>query len=69
MFGDMGHGFIMFLFALWMVLKEKSLGAKKGDDEVRTSEIMLLFSFGYFTYLLYSGEFYLAYVPDIKQIL
>ncbi|KAK2155312.1 hypothetical protein LSH36_243g04002 [Paralvinella palmiformis] len=34
MFGDMGHGFIMFLFALWMVLKEKSLGAKKGDDEI-----------------------------------
>ena len=34
MFGDLGHGFIMFLFALWMVVREKSLAAKKIDDEV-----------------------------------
>lgn len=34
MFGDVGHGFIMFLFALFLVLKEKSLEAKKIRDDV-----------------------------------
>lgn len=26
MFGDVGHGFLMLFFALWLVLAEKSLG-------------------------------------------
>ena len=34
MFGDCGHGFIMFLFALWLVLKEKKLQNYKGGGEV-----------------------------------
>ncbi|KAK3919670.1 V-type proton ATPase 116 kDa subunit a1 [Frankliniella fusca] len=34
MFGDLGHGLIMFLFALYMVLKEKPLQAKKTDNEI-----------------------------------
>ena len=34
MFGDMGHGFIMFSFALYIVLKEKHFGARRIDDEV-----------------------------------
>jgi len=34
MFGDSGHGLLMTLFALWMVLKEKPLAAKKIQSEV-----------------------------------
>ena len=34
MFGDIGHGFIMFLAALYLVLREKHYMAKKVDDEV-----------------------------------
>ena len=29
MFGDLGHGFLMLLFALLLVFKEKALGASK----------------------------------------
>lgn len=34
MFGDAGHGLLMTLFALWMVIKEKPLAAKKIQSEV-----------------------------------
>lgn len=34
MFGDLGHGMLMGLFGLWMILKEKPLAAKKSDNEV-----------------------------------
>ncbi|KRZ18037.1 putative V-type proton ATPase subunit a [Trichinella zimbabwensis] len=34
MFGDFGHGLIMFLFALFLIVKEKQLIARKIRDEV-----------------------------------
>ncbi|XP_067928179.1 V-type proton ATPase 116 kDa subunit a 1-like [Watersipora subatra] len=34
MFGDIGHGFIMFLLGLWMVMWEKPLQAKKSNNEI-----------------------------------
>ncbi|VDP07354.1 unnamed protein product [Soboliphyme baturini] len=35
MFGDMGHGLLMFFFALFLVVKEKQLAARKIRDEVK----------------------------------
>lgn len=34
MFGDLGHGLIMTLFGAWLVIWEKSLGAKKSSNEI-----------------------------------
>lgn len=34
MFGDCGHGIIMFMFGLYMVLFEKKLSTKKIDNEI-----------------------------------
>lgn len=34
MFGDLGHGIIMALFGAWMVIWEKSLSAKKSNNEI-----------------------------------
>lgn len=34
MFGDLGHGLLMFLFAAFLVMREKPLAAKKSDNEV-----------------------------------
>jgi V-type H+-transporting ATPase subunit a len=34
MFGDLGHGFLMFFAGLWMVLREKNLIARNIKDEV-----------------------------------
>ncbi|KNZ63961.1 uncharacterized protein VP01_1080g15 [Puccinia sorghi] len=45
MFGDIGHGFIMFMTALYMVVKEKELGKVK-------NEIFSMFFFGRYIILL-----------------
>ncbi|XP_041482196.1 V-type proton ATPase 116 kDa subunit a1-like isoform X2 [Lytechinus variegatus] len=34
MFGDLGHGFIMFLFGLWLVVREKQLHASLANHEM-----------------------------------
>ena len=41
MFGDCGHGFIMFLFALYLVWNEKKLANFKEGGEVRTNLIVM----------------------------
>ena len=44
MFGDCGHGLIMFLFALWLVCKEKRLQNYKGGGEVSHCQKRILMS-------------------------
>jgi vacuolar-type H+-ATPase subunit I/STV1 len=39
MFGDLGHGIIMFLAALFFILKEKQLEAARIKDEVRIDSL------------------------------
>ena len=34
MFGDVGHAFIIILFGLWMIIKEKDLEARKINSEI-----------------------------------
>jgi vacuolar-type H+-ATPase subunit I/STV1 len=34
MFGDLGHGILMFLAGLYLVLREKNLQARQIRDEV-----------------------------------
>lgn len=43
MFGDFGHGVLMTLIAVWMVLKESRILSQKSDNEVKW-RVMLSFA-------------------------
>lgn len=44
MFGDFGHGILMTLIAVWMVLRESRILSQKSDNEVKR-QVVLSFAF------------------------
>lgn len=61
MFGDLGHGLLMFLFAAFLVMREKPLAAKKSDNEV-SKKIKLVSQKIIILYYLFLGvEYFLCW--------
>jgi len=63
MFGDLGHGFIMFAFAAWLCWKEKSLENVQGGGEIWDTIfggryiVLLMGLFSMYTGLIYNDCF------------
>ncbi|CAI5948271.1 unnamed protein product [Closterium sp. NIES-64] len=66
MFGDWGHGALMLLASLWLVLNEKKLGSQKLDDITEMAfggryVILLMSIFSIYTGFIYNEFFSLAF--------